>query len=67
MGSPHGDALGHHDHVVIPIHDVNPVRRTPWVTYALVPVNVVVLLLTPVALGTVVSRPGLPRRQRGPY
>jgi membrane associated rhomboid family serine protease len=35
--------------VVIPVHDVNPVRRTPWVTYLLVAVNVVVLLLTPVA------------------
>jgi membrane associated rhomboid family serine protease len=35
--------------VVIPVHDVNPVRRTPWVTYLLVAANVVVLLLTPVA------------------
>jgi membrane associated rhomboid family serine protease len=33
--------------VVIPVHDINPVRRTPWVTYLLVAVNVVVLLLTP--------------------
>ena len=33
--------------MVLPVHDVNPVRRTPWVTYALVAVNVVVLLLTP--------------------
>jgi membrane associated rhomboid family serine protease len=33
--------------VVIPVHDINPVRRTPWVTYALVAANVVVLLLTP--------------------
>jgi membrane associated rhomboid family serine protease len=44
--------------VVIPVHDVNPVRRTPWVTYALVAANVLILLLTPVALGTVASRPG---------
>ncbi len=35
--------------MVIPVHDINPVRRTPWVTYLLVAVNVVVLLLTPVA------------------
>ena len=35
--------------MVIPVHDVNPVRRTPWVTYLLIAVNVVVLLLTPVA------------------
>jgi membrane associated rhomboid family serine protease len=33
--------------VVIPVHDVNPVRRTPWVTYLLIAVNVVILLLTP--------------------
>jgi membrane associated rhomboid family serine protease len=33
--------------VVVPVHDINPVRRTPWVTYALVAANVVVLLLTP--------------------
>ena len=33
--------------MVIPVHDVNPLRRTPWVTYGLVAANVVVLLLTP--------------------
>jgi membrane associated rhomboid family serine protease len=33
--------------VVIPVHDVNPVRRTPWVTYALIAANVVVFLRTP--------------------
>ncbi|HEX6498774.1 MAG TPA: rhomboid family intramembrane serine protease [Micromonosporaceae bacterium] len=33
--------------MVIPVHDVNPTRRTPWVTYALIAVNVVVFLLTP--------------------
>jgi membrane associated rhomboid family serine protease len=33
--------------MVIPVHDINPLRRTPWVTYALVAINVVVLLLTP--------------------
>jgi membrane associated rhomboid family serine protease len=33
--------------VVIPVHDVNPVRRTPWVTYLLIALNVVILLLTP--------------------
>jgi rhomboid family protein len=44
--------------VVIPVHDVNPLRHTPWVTYALVAVNVVVLLLTPVSLGTVAGQPG---------
>jgi membrane associated rhomboid family serine protease len=33
--------------MVIPVHDVNPLRRTPWVTYVLIAINVVVLLLTP--------------------
>jgi membrane associated rhomboid family serine protease len=34
--------------MVIPVHDVNPLRRTPWVTYALIAINVAVLvLLTP--------------------
>jgi len=44
--------------VVIPVHDINPLRRTPLVTYALVAANVVVLLLTPVAISTVTSQPG---------
>lgn len=43
---------------MIPVHDLNPLRRTPWITYTLVAVNVVVLLLTPVALGTVAGQPG---------
>ncbi|MGW4820381.1 rhomboid family intramembrane serine protease [Streptomyces sp. NPDC004227] len=33
--------------MVIPVHDVNPARRTPWVTYALIAANFVVFLLTP--------------------
>jgi membrane associated rhomboid family serine protease len=33
--------------MVIPVHDLNPLRRTPWVTWALIAINVVVLLLTP--------------------
>jgi membrane associated rhomboid family serine protease len=44
--------------VVIPIHDINPLRRTPWVTYAPIAINVVVLLLTPASLTTVTSAPG---------
>jgi membrane associated rhomboid family serine protease len=39
--------------VVIPVRDVNPVQRTPWVTYALIAVNFVVFLLTPAASITV--------------
>lgn len=34
---------------VIPIHDVNPLRRTPWVTYGLIAANVIVFLLMPAA------------------
>ena len=33
--------------MVIPVHDINPLRRTPWVTYALIAANFVVLLLIP--------------------
>lgn len=39
--------------MVIPVHDVNPVRRTPWVTYALIAVNVLVFLTTPGIAGSV--------------
>jgi len=35
------------DGVVIPIHDVNPVRRVPWMTYGLIAANVIVFLRTP--------------------
>jgi membrane associated rhomboid family serine protease len=38
--------------VVIPVHDVNPARRTPWVTYALVTANVLVFLFTPGIAGS---------------
>lgn len=39
--------------MVLPVHDVNPVRRTPVVTYALILANVVVFLLSPLALSLV--------------
>ena len=35
--------------MVLPVHDVNPVRRTPVVTYALILANVIVFLLSPIA------------------
>ena len=35
--------------MVLPVHDVNPTRRTPVVTYALLVVNVVVFLMSPLA------------------
>jgi membrane associated rhomboid family serine protease len=44
--------------VVIPVHDVNPLRRTPWVTYLLVAVNVVALLLTPASQDSVTGASG---------
>ena len=39
--------------MVIPVRDVNPVQRTPWVTYALIAVNFAVFLLTPASAITV--------------
>jgi membrane associated rhomboid family serine protease len=33
--------------VVIPVHDLNPVRKPPWITLLLIAINVVVFLLTP--------------------
>ncbi|MBZ9641508.1 rhomboid family intramembrane serine protease [Streptomyces sp. PSKA30] len=39
--------------MVIPVHDVNPARRTPWVTYALIAANVVVFLSMPGMAGSV--------------
>ena len=38
--------------MVIPVHDVNPTRRTPWVTYALILANVLVFLFTPGMTGS---------------
>ena len=42
--------------MVIPVYDVNPVRRTPWVTYLLIAANVLVFLLTPAARDTGMSQ-----------
>jgi membrane associated rhomboid family serine protease len=44
--------------VVLPVHDINPLRRTPWVTYALVAANVIVLLLTPASQTSVTGTSG---------
>ena len=38
--------------MVIPVHDLNPLRRTPWITYSLIAVNVVIFLLSPGTLPT---------------
>jgi hypothetical protein len=45
--------------MVIPVHDVNPVGRTPWVTYLLIAANIVVFLLTPASATTVTGAAGL--------
>ena len=41
--------------MVLPVHDENPTRRTPVVTYLLIAVNVVVFLISPVAAHVVGS------------
>ncbi len=43
--------------MVLPVHDENPTRRTAVVTYALIAVNVVVFVLSPVAVHLVGSTP----------
>jgi membrane associated rhomboid family serine protease len=35
------------DSVVIPVHDRNPTRRTPWVTYLLIALNIIFFVLSP--------------------
>ncbi|WP_437095437.1 rhomboid family intramembrane serine protease [Streptomyces sp. enrichment culture] len=46
--------------MAIPVHDVNPVRRTPWVTYALLAANFAVfVLLTPGVSGSLTGEGGL--------
>ncbi|MER7052748.1 rhomboid family intramembrane serine protease [Streptomyces sp. NPDC000351] len=45
--------------MVIPVHDVNPARRTPWVTYALILANVLVFLFTPGMTGSATGEGGL--------
>ena len=41
--------------MVLPVHDVNPTRRTPWVTRVLLLLNVVAFLLSPLALTPLVG------------
>jgi membrane associated rhomboid family serine protease len=45
--------------MVIPVHDVVPVRRTPWVTYLLIAADVVIFLFTPAARDTGVEAASL--------
>jgi membrane associated rhomboid family serine protease len=41
--------------LVLPVHDVNPTRRTPWVTRLLLLVNVLVFVVSPLALAPLVG------------
>ena len=41
------------------MYDVNPARRTPWVTYALLAVNLVVFLRTPGMAGSLTGESSL--------
>lgn len=50
--------------MVIPVHDVNPVRRAPWVTWALIAANIVVFLLTPTAPATATGGSSLAQQCR---
>lgn len=45
--------------MVIPVHDVNPVRRIPWITYALIIANFVVFLREPSASTSVTGNTSL--------
>ena len=45
--------------MVIPVRDVNPVQRTPWVTYTLIAANFVVFLFTPASVITLTGTAGL--------
>ncbi|CAM5566233.1 rhomboid family intramembrane serine protease [Streptomyces viridochromogenes] len=45
--------------MVIPVHDVNPVSRTPRVTYALIIANVLVFLFMPGGAGSVAGESSL--------
>jgi membrane associated rhomboid family serine protease len=49
---------GHTILVVIPVHDVNPVRGTPYVTYTLIAANVFVFLFMPGLAGSTAGDSG---------
>ena len=42
---------------MLPVHDVNPTRRTPWVTRALLAANIVAFLLSPLAFAPLLGEP----------
>src|SRR5215475_12626473 len=64
VGMPSVRPAWHDLPMVIPVHDINPLRRTPWVTYGLIAANVVVLLLTPGTLPGTSSSAAVACRQQ---
>ena len=50
--------------MVIPVYDENPTKRRPYVTWALIAVNVVVFLLSPVARGPLIGAPSVEQQCR---
>ena len=51
--------------MVLPVHDVNPTRRAPWVTRLLLAVNVVVFLLSPIAVAPLLTDSSAASLSRG--
>ena len=45
--------------MVLPIHDDNPTRRTPWITYLLIAINIGVFFLEPISRLAISSDPPL--------
>jgi membrane associated rhomboid family serine protease len=50
--------------VVIPVYDSNPTRRRPYVTWALIAVNVLAFLLSPVVRGPIFGQPSTAQQCR---
>ena len=44
--------------MVLPVHDVNPTRRTPWITRLLLLANVLAFVLSPIALAPLLGGAG---------
>src|SRR4051794_24786685 len=54
--------------MVLPIHDTNPVRRTPVITYALILINLVVFLTEPVVTAPLLGNQSIAAAcQQGQY
>ena len=51
--------------MVLPVHDVNPSRRAPVVTYLLITINFVAFVLSPLAVAPLVASVACLSRVRG--